>query len=300
MENERFDGIVRAFTTGAPRRTLVSLLLGGAFSIAQLSDGEAKGKKSKKVTLCLNGQTLSVKKSKKGALLRQGATQGACSTPLPPGSPPAAPPVSPPPPPSTVALSCRNGVLSNSESDVDCGGPTCPACANGRKCNQATDCASGHCDQDTKTCVICTSGDACATDANGACTCDRGFGNCISNAPAKQMVDRCDDCAPNLICVRAGGRFGCFAGCGASEICGTNDHCRGESMSCGQGGVCLQPLGGGATRCGTSGQVCGCTSHQECEEQFWIGAFCAQFNPEAGGCSCGPDTTSTTFCAVPR
>jgi hypothetical protein len=40
---------------------------------------------------------------------------------------------------------CSDLVKNGSESDVDCGGPTCGTCANGKTCNVNGDCASGNC-----------------------------------------------------------------------------------------------------------------------------------------------------------
>ncbi len=76
MDRHRFDHAVRALQGGAPRRQVLGVLLGGALGIAGLVESEAK--KKKKVTLCLNGQTMTVKKSKQASLLSQGATKGAC------------------------------------------------------------------------------------------------------------------------------------------------------------------------------------------------------------------------------
>ena len=92
----------------------------------------------------------------------------------------------------------------------------------------------------------------------------------------------------------------CYPPCGSSEICGVADACKVDKGTCGNGGKCFQPLGGGPTRCGQStGEVgapsCGCTSHQQCVTNHGAGAFCVTFTP--GGCTCGG---ATTFCAVPR
>ena len=114
MDGIQFDSLARALHSPAARRSALGLLLGSTLGLLELTSSEAKGKKGKKITLCLNGQTLSVKKSKKGKLLKQGATQGACaSSPLTPSHPP---PASPPPPavrtcppPCTGNTLCRNG-----------------------------------------------------------------------------------------------------------------------------------------------------------------------------------------------
>jgi sugar lactone lactonase YvrE len=112
MDGIQFDSLARALHSPAARRSALGLLLGSTFGLLDLAASEAKGKKGKKITLCLNGQTLSVKKSKKGKLLKQGAVQGACASSPPVSPPPASPP--PPagracPPPCTGNTLCRNG-----------------------------------------------------------------------------------------------------------------------------------------------------------------------------------------------
>jgi hypothetical protein len=49
------------------------------------------------------------------------------------------------PDPGSRGSSCSNGVRDGDETDVDCGGQTCPACANGRACAAAHDCVSLAC-----------------------------------------------------------------------------------------------------------------------------------------------------------
>ena len=52
-------------------------------------------------------------------------------------------------PPATCTDSKQNGT----ETDVDCGGGTCPKCINGKKCIVSADCVSANCDSITKTCA---------------------------------------------------------------------------------------------------------------------------------------------------
>lgn len=40
---------------------------------------------------------------------------------------------------------CANEVLDKDETDIDCGGPNCGACANGKTCIENKDCESGYC-----------------------------------------------------------------------------------------------------------------------------------------------------------
>jgi hypothetical protein len=46
-----------------------------------------------------------------------------------------------------------DGVQNNNETDVDCGGGVCAACAVGKKCKVDADCVSMACDANTLTCV---------------------------------------------------------------------------------------------------------------------------------------------------
>lgn len=93
MDGLRFDALTRALTARRSRRA-VAAALGGLLTLGTLS-GDAKKKRKKKVTLCHEGQTISVSRKKEKSHLKHGDTLGAC-----PPSPP--PPNPPPPPPSPV------------------------------------------------------------------------------------------------------------------------------------------------------------------------------------------------------
>ncbi|MAD60998.1 MAG: hypothetical protein CMH49_05725, partial [Myxococcales bacterium] len=53
-----------------------------------------------------------------------------------PGDESSTPMVEPPPEPT-----CDDQIQNGDESDLDCGGPDCPACPDGSMCNVANDCA---------------------------------------------------------------------------------------------------------------------------------------------------------------
>jgi len=53
---------------------------------------------------------------------------------------------------SDVLNHCTNQQVDVDETDVDCGGLTCPKCAAGKKCLVNTDCMSGTC-KNNKTCM---------------------------------------------------------------------------------------------------------------------------------------------------
>ena len=161
MDDQQFDRFVRALHISAGRRPALALVLAGAAGWMGLAESEAR--KKKKVTLCLNGQTLTVKKSKKASLLGQGATQGACAA-SPPPPPPVSPPTSPPPP---AGPTCADGIKNGTESDVDCGG-SCQRCGTAKICNRYQDCLSGYCSSGR--CLPCQTGGQCQGAGNCYCT----------------------------------------------------------------------------------------------------------------------------------
>jgi len=56
-----------------------------------------------------------------------------------------------------VAPSCSDGIQNQQETDVDCGGPNCAACGNGKACSLNSDCTSNIC-----TSNICTAAPSCS------------------------------------------------------------------------------------------------------------------------------------------
>lgn len=53
-----------------------------------------------------------------------------------------------------VAQTCTDAVKNEGETDLDCGGSSCPRCALGKSCTADRDCASGRCASATKICVV--------------------------------------------------------------------------------------------------------------------------------------------------
>lgn len=60
----------------------------------------------------------------------------------------------------SVDLECKNGRLDTNETDIDCGGPKCNRCADGKRCIGKEDCLGGFCDPSNKQCSspTCTDG----------------------------------------------------------------------------------------------------------------------------------------------
>lgn len=155
------------------------------------------------------------------------------------------------PEPDAGPLVCAmNGTRDGDETDVDCGGGLCPACADGKGCSSGADCAS-------KVCV----GGACQ-----ALACDDGVKN-------GDETDR--DC---------GGI--CGATCKAGAVCGVDGDCKGGICS---GGICAPTCtdgekSGDETGMDCGGVVCpacpdgeGCAVSGDCGSGVCRGGTCESF-----------------------
>lgn len=202
MDANGFDALAQSVANGQHRRGLIRVLAGTALGgLVMLGAGtaEARKKKKKKITLCHQGQTITVGKKAKKAHLKHGDTPGPC----------------PPPPP----LTCSDGVKNASETDIDCGGVECNRCADGKTCLVANDCISGTCTGGL--CVPCTPLQLCGSDAKGTCRCDAEFPSgtpvCDAAEALGLTVDDCAKCPPETeTCVTINGLlFNCYKRCGS-------------------------------------------------------------------------------------
>ncbi|HEY8378771.1 MAG TPA: hypothetical protein VIK91_19900, partial [Nannocystis sp.] len=137
-----------------------------------------------------------------------------------------------------VPPSCENGAKDGQETDVDCGGPTCPPCPPGGDCAIGSDCASGVCqagvcqppscadgvkngsetdvDCGGGGCPACADGDSCVVDDD----CDSGVcqaGVCVPGGPA---------CASQPADPATGQRCPLFMPCTQSSECGVFQGCQ--------------------------------------------------------------------------
>jgi hypothetical protein len=109
----------------------------------------------------------------------------------------------PTPPPGAT---CSDGVKNGNETDVDCGGPDCPPCANGRLCDSNTDCGTARCGDgrgDGNICQSCESGGGvCGEDENGLCECDLASGICFTDKSPNpnDFEDECPVCPAGSVC----------------------------------------------------------------------------------------------------
>lgn len=115
---------------------------------------------------------------------------------------------------------CTDGDKNGAETDVDCGGPTCPKCATKRACVGNGDCSTGVCSKS-----VCV--EASCTDL------------------LKSVGETDVDC----------GGASC-APCADGKLCVTGADC--ESKSCDVGGTCLPPTSADGIQNGTETDVdCG-------------------------------------------
>src|SRR5262245_24306143 len=181
MDSTTFDALTRTIGSLSRRTALRGLVAGAATLVGGAAALDTEAKRRKKG------------KNKKGK------------------------PQTPPPPPQNQ---CTDGIKNGAESDVDCGGGTCPRCQGGQICNTRSDCHTALCTGGT--CQSCAAPDDCGKDSDG----DMCF--CRDNAarPGERMCTRktcklfvggtCADCAAGEQCAPAGpGAIECCAPCGS-------------------------------------------------------------------------------------
>ncbi|MEZ4563423.1 MAG: hypothetical protein R2853_11850 [Thermomicrobiales bacterium] len=78
MDSTQFDALAARLAARLNRRGGLSLLAGASLPLVGLAGLTEAGKKKKKVTLCVNGQTVKKPRKKARKLRRQGATSGPC------------------------------------------------------------------------------------------------------------------------------------------------------------------------------------------------------------------------------
>jgi hypothetical protein len=173
--------------------------------------------------------------------------------------------------------SCADGVRDGSETDVDCGGGSCPQCGNGRSCFQPSDCQSNNCqngfcsqgatcfdgvkngnesdvDCGGGACPACSNGLACfnsndcqsLTCSNGLC-CGSGTLNCDG-----QSFNGCE-VFPQSDSSNCGS---CFNACAFNQTCQNGGCVGGGTMLVGQFDVNSGPAWGGNPPCYTCQEAC--------------------------------------------
>jgi formylglycine-generating enzyme required for sulfatase activity len=85
---------------------------------------------------------------------------------------------------------CINGVQDGTETDVDCGGATCPKCADGKRCDDDASCKNGWCNGGICTEPRCDDGVKNGFESDVDCG-----GPCETGCPAGKACNDHDDCA---------------------------------------------------------------------------------------------------------
>jgi hypothetical protein len=157
---------------------------------------------------------------------------------------------------ATPCAGCFDTVPNFTETDVDCGGGNCVACADGKHCAVGNDCSSTVCNASTAVCAPAScannmqDGTETAVDCGGGVcnACAVGLGcnantDCVSNAcdaisktcaasqcsdNHKDGVETDVDCGGNNACSRCAVGKMCFVGgdCGAGHICNGAQVCQ--------------------------------------------------------------------------
>lgn len=199
---------------------------------------------------------------------------------------------------------CRDGTKGGAETDVDCGGPTCAACANGRACVANRDCAA----------LVCT-GSTCSGDVGCSDGTREGFTpvatytNIAACAGAWSVAGLLAPATKTPACQRSAGNDGLNtsgAGCTVADLCqvgwhvcetapevGAKSGAAGCAAAAGLFFVTRQS-GAGAAQCGAgANDLFGCGGAGAAPDPTtcapldrFSGDLCASL---AGGWSCGAD-----------
>ncbi|MFT4036857.1 MAG: hypothetical protein QM692_01655 [Thermomicrobiales bacterium] len=298
MDGAAFDEMVQRLTRPAGRRALLAGLAvaGVAGGLARDAATAKKKKKPKKVTICRNGQTLSVTKKKKNKHLQPGDTTGACkATTRPPSTSTTQPPRCPAAKPNfcarldTCQAACGAGHAFDAES--------C-ACV----CSPATTCCI--CDQGGGNALFfsgiateadctqqCTGASATLKEFKGgegkAFTFNLSNDTCVVACTTEPMTCPANvdppTCSDGTNCCAEDEDGGCCPvdtpNCCPTFCCG-----KGFSVCCGSGGCCTSTF---SVCCGTvccpTGQTC-CNTNGDCSN----GQVCSLLDGASDGCCADP------------
>ena len=130
-----------------------------------------------------------------------------------------------------ACASCTDGMANGDETDQDCGGSHCAACAPGKKCATSTDCLSANCDLGATppVCVSCSDGLKNGSETDVDCG-----GTCASKCALGLKCATAADCATGEC---TGGKCtSCHNGVKDGDE--TNTDCGGSCAGCANGKLC--------------------------------------------------------------
>jgi hypothetical protein len=223
---------------------------------------------------------------------------------------------------------CSNGIQDQRETDVDCGGPVCPKCADSKSCLRPGDCAGGSCANGY--CEVASCSNGVHDELNDETDVDCGGSNCPP-CPNRFACAQGTDCASGLcegsVCIVASCTDGVLDGDETGVDCGGTDcapctstqpsqGCRTKKDCAGRGpcvaGLCRAPtcsdgLFDGneiSIDCGGSCPACPggtqCTKNTDCSSRVCLYRLCltascsdgfadgTETDVDCGGGSCPP------------
>lgn len=139
---------------------------------------------------------------------------------------------------ASVELLCKDGALSGSETDVDCGGGACDTCARGAICNVNSDCSLDSCVNRRCQATHCTDNQLSPSETDVDCG-----GESCARCGVHQACNTSQDCTSNLcvsgICLPSSCDDGVIDGYETDLNCGgiTCAPCR-VGRHCNVGGDC--------------------------------------------------------------
>lgn len=141
---------------------------------------------------------------------------------------------------------CVDAIKNGTETDVDCGGATCPKCGNGKSCLAGTDCTSGNCSGGV--CVALSNGTACTTASQCA------SGNCVDGVCCNTACGgTCQAC--NLV--------------GSVGTCGNIPNGQDPASECAGSTTC-----NGSGACALFANGSACSLNAECGSGFCVDGVC--------------------------
>lgn len=211
--------------------------------------------------------------------------------------------------PSCVANPiCTDKVKNSSETDVDCGGGSCPKCAPGLACASGSDCALGPCEADGKcgcTAKTCESASSCAAAVDDGCGKKLDCSTSCKD-PAVCYQEKCCKAATTCPATACSAKFSpgcgltvdCSMNCPSTDVCFSEKCCTPKVCT-----MCGHPSDGCAKvlDCGICADGASCQANADCASKFCDGGKCVtctdgkmnhgETDVDCGGPNCPKCTT---------